>query len=177
MRLVWTEVYRVPHRDLTMHVEFVVLSSGNGTALTLSGNHIVYVMDAAGSKQIPAAARNVQVCRYCWQQRDHAQAPCSNEHPYTMHVVAALDNVQRCDMITTPATLSSHRSAMPLLTLAMIVSSGIPRSSAFSPPDGRTAVHVRTCHGASVVEFLGSRCRCEKPYSEVFDLRCARWVT
>ena len=42
---------------------FVVLSTGNGTALTLSGGHIIYVADAASGARKPAPARDVKVRR------------------------------------------------------------------------------------------------------------------
>ena len=60
-RPVWT-VHQVPHRDLTAQTEFVALFSGNGTTLTLSAGHMVYVADAEGStSRTPVAARDVPV--------------------------------------------------------------------------------------------------------------------
>ena len=59
-RPVWTVAYQIPHRDLTAISEFVVLSSDDGMALTLSPQHIVYVA-APATGRAPAAARDVQV--------------------------------------------------------------------------------------------------------------------
>jgi hypothetical protein len=62
-RPVWTAVYLVSHRDLAVETKFAVLSSGNGTTLTLTDTHIAYIADAAGSRRVPVATRNVQVRR------------------------------------------------------------------------------------------------------------------
>jgi len=61
-RSVWTVAYHIPHRDVTAAAEFVVLSTANGTALTLTRSHMVYVANAAGSGRVPAAADDVQAC-------------------------------------------------------------------------------------------------------------------
>ena len=58
----WTVVHQIPHRDLTVEAEFVQLSAGKGTTLTLTDTHMVYVTDAEGSTRTPVAARDVQVC-------------------------------------------------------------------------------------------------------------------
>ena len=62
-RPVWTAVYLISHRDLEAETMFTVLSSSNGTTLTLTGSHIVYVSDAMGSGLTPVAARDAQVWR------------------------------------------------------------------------------------------------------------------
>ena len=60
---VWTDVYLISHRDLTAETPFTVLSSGNGTTLTLSARHMVYITDAAATARLPVAAQDVQVRR------------------------------------------------------------------------------------------------------------------
>ena len=60
---VWTVIYQIPHRELTADADFVELSSANGTTVTLSGSHMVYVTDAVGLSRVLAAARDVQVCQ------------------------------------------------------------------------------------------------------------------
>ncbi len=63
-RMIWSSVTHIPHKDLTARSAFVRLSTGNGTALTLSGSHMVYVSDGGpAARRVPAAAREVQVCR------------------------------------------------------------------------------------------------------------------
>ena len=58
----WTVVHQVPHRDLTAQMEFVALScGGNGTTLTLSDSHMLYVAGAKGIERTPTAAHDVQV--------------------------------------------------------------------------------------------------------------------
>ena len=59
--LTWSPITHVPDRDRTARTAFVVLSTGNGTALTLSGHHIVYVSSAASQQRVPVPARNVKV--------------------------------------------------------------------------------------------------------------------
>ena len=56
-------VYHVPHRDLTAETLFEVLSSGNGTALTLSDTHMVYITAATGPKRVPVEAHDIRVRR------------------------------------------------------------------------------------------------------------------
>ncbi len=58
--MVWSPVNHVPHRDLNVRSAFVELSTGNGTALTLSGSHMVYTANAASARRIPAPARDVK---------------------------------------------------------------------------------------------------------------------
>ena len=58
----WSIVHHIPHRDLKTLAPFVVLSTANGTALTLSDTHIVYVADEPSEARVPAAARDVKVC-------------------------------------------------------------------------------------------------------------------
>ena len=57
----WSPVHNVPHRDLATRSDFVQLSTGNGTALTLSDDHMVYVSDSASTSQTPAPARDVKI--------------------------------------------------------------------------------------------------------------------
>ena len=68
-RPVWAVVYLISHRDLTAQSTFTVLSSGNGTTLTLSGSHIVYTADVTGSGWVPAAAHGVQARKYVLADR------------------------------------------------------------------------------------------------------------
>ena len=60
-RAVWSPVNHIPHRDLADKAAFILLSTGNGTALTLSGTHMVYVSDAASGARMPAPARDIKV--------------------------------------------------------------------------------------------------------------------
>ena len=60
-RLIWSPVYHIPHRDLAAPSRFVRVSTANGTALTLSSEHIVYVSDTASGPRKPLAARDVKV--------------------------------------------------------------------------------------------------------------------
>ena len=62
-RLVWSPINNISHRDLVERRAFVVLSTGNGTALTLTGGHMVYVVDPASRSMTPAPARDVKVRR------------------------------------------------------------------------------------------------------------------
>jgi len=62
--VVWSPINHIPHRQLAAATAFMVLSTGNGTALTLTGSHIVYVSDAASGPRKPASARDVKVCRW-----------------------------------------------------------------------------------------------------------------
>ncbi len=57
----WSPVNHIPHRNLAARAAFVVLSTGNGTALILSGTHMVYVLDAASGARLPVPARDIKV--------------------------------------------------------------------------------------------------------------------
>ena len=58
----WSPINHIPHRDLAARAAFVVISTGNGTTLTLSGSHIVYLATGeASASRRPAAARDVKV--------------------------------------------------------------------------------------------------------------------
>jgi len=59
--LVWSPVSHIPHRNLEERTSFVVLETANGTSLTLSGTHMVYLLDAAPGSRVPAPARDVKV--------------------------------------------------------------------------------------------------------------------
>ena len=50
-----------PHRDVTAPSAFLVLSTANGTELTLSGTHIIYVSEGSFAARVPVAARHVKV--------------------------------------------------------------------------------------------------------------------
>lgn len=60
-RMIWSPVHHIPQRELTASAEFVILATANGTALTLSDTHIVYVSDGSPGARVPAAARDVEV--------------------------------------------------------------------------------------------------------------------
>lgn len=61
-RMVWSPITHIPHKDVNSPSAFVRLSTGNGTALTLSGAHMIYVSDGASARRVPAPARDIQVC-------------------------------------------------------------------------------------------------------------------
>ena len=61
----------IPHRNLAARTDFVVLSTANGTALTLSGGHIVYMRDDATGSRVPAPARDVKVCELRSKENDY----------------------------------------------------------------------------------------------------------
>lgn len=62
----WSHVTLLSHRDLLGRATLVVLSTANGTALTLSATHLVYVSKpAADSRRVPARAGDVKVCHCC----------------------------------------------------------------------------------------------------------------
>jgi hypothetical protein len=60
-RLVWSPINHIPHRDLAALSAFVVLSTVNGTTLTLSDGHMVYLSDVGADLRTPAPARDVKV--------------------------------------------------------------------------------------------------------------------
>ena len=57
----WSPITHIPHRNLPARSTFVVLSTANSTALTLSDSHMVYVSDPAAGLRVPAPARDVKV--------------------------------------------------------------------------------------------------------------------
>ena len=59
--MVWSPINHMPHRELAVHTTYILLSTANGTTLTLSGSHIVYVSAAASGIRTPMAARELQV--------------------------------------------------------------------------------------------------------------------
>ena len=63
-RLVWSPVNHIPHRDGTAIAQLILLTTTNGTALTLTGSHIVYVADAASGMRRPVPARDIEVCMH-----------------------------------------------------------------------------------------------------------------
>ena len=65
----WSPVSLISHRDMVGRAIFVMLATANGTALTLSDTHIVYVSPLATDprRRVQARAKDVKVshCRSC----------------------------------------------------------------------------------------------------------------
>ncbi len=65
--LIWSPISFIADRVLSRRTAFVRLSTANGTALTLTGNHILYVSKAAaGSPRVLTCVRDVKVRESSW---------------------------------------------------------------------------------------------------------------
>ena len=62
-RLTWSPVNHIPHRHLTARSRFLVLTTANGTALTLSATHLVYVSQPGSPLWVPTSAEDVKARR------------------------------------------------------------------------------------------------------------------
>ena len=79
--MVWSPVNHIPHRDVAVPTQFLLLSTANGTELTISSAHIVYVSDTASGMRTPVAVRDVKVSCYGM----HAAKPGSGLHAMCVH--------------------------------------------------------------------------------------------
>ena len=84
----WSSVYNIPRRDLTTRLELVRLTDANGSTLTLSGSHIVYVSDVNGNRRVASAARDVKVWSTPRSSPSYIVLPVPHAcHGFQMHSV------------------------------------------------------------------------------------------
>ena len=61
----WSPVNHIPHRAVTAIRPFIGLTTTNGTTLTLSSSHIVYVVGTRSGERTPVPAIDIRVRERC----------------------------------------------------------------------------------------------------------------
>ena len=163
-RLVWSPITFVPHRNLEAATLFVVLSTGNGTALTLTGSHIVYVSDAASAwSRKPAPARDVKVRRrHTCAEQSLTNDVCGSLHPRPLPHLFARPNCCR-PMVGFELICRWNQQRSACLQVGDQVWSMLPEARTLVPTHVVSVQHVTQTGYVNVHTLQGVAVPCRRP--------------